>query len=87
MEMAVRKWEKAANKVKTSDSVAKKVNRNTTKHRWAHTTLSNIKWARKFHIVVVQNNVKEMYKKGAAHLQGCFFFFANREEKSYVTLP
>ena len=38
-------------------------------------------------LVVVQNNVKEMYKKGAAHLQGCWFFFANREEKSYVTFP
>ena len=63
MEMAVRKWEKAANKVKMSGSVEKKVNRNTKKHRWAHTTFSNLKWARKFHIVVVQNNVKEMYQK------------------------
>ena len=51
----------------------KKSEQEHDKHRWAH-TFSNIKWARKFHIVVVQNNVKEMYKKGAAHLQGCWFF-------------
>ena len=56
MGMAVRKWEKAANKVKMNGSVEKKMNRNTTKNRWAYTTFSNIK----FHIVVVQNNVKEM---------------------------
>ena len=42
---------------------------------WAHTTYSNIK----FHIVVVQNNVKEMYKKvccARARLL-LLFFFAN----------
>ena len=27
----------------------------------------------KFHVVVVQNNVKEMYKKNVLHVQSCFF--------------
>ena len=27
----------------------------------------------KFHVVVVQNNGKEMYKKSVLHLQSCFF--------------
>ena len=27
----------------------------------------------KFHIAVVQNNGKEMYKKGVLHVQSCFF--------------
>ena len=27
----------------------------------------------KFHVVVVQNNGKEIYKKGVLHLQSCFF--------------
>ena len=81
MEMAVRKWEKAANEVKMNGSVEKKVNRNTTKNRWAYTTFSNIK----FHIVVVQNNVKEMQKKSVLWICKVVvvaFFFANREEKS-----
>ena len=77
MEMAVRKWEKAANKVKMSDSVEKKVNRNMIKHWWAHATFSNIKLVRKFHIVVVETKVKEMYKKvccASARLLLLFFW-------------
>ena len=39
--------------------------------------ISSIKlWLRsfsKFHVVVVQNNCKDMYKKGVVHLQSCFF--------------
>ena len=27
----------------------------------------------KFHVAVVQNNGKEMYKKSVLHVQGCFF--------------
>ena len=27
----------------------------------------------KFHVVVVQNNGKEMYKKSVLHVQSCFF--------------
>jgi len=27
----------------------------------------------KFHVVVVQNNSKEMYKKRVLHVQSCFF--------------
>ena len=27
----------------------------------------------KFHVVVVQNNGKEMYKKNVLHVQSCFF--------------
>ena len=29
---------------------------------------------RKFHVVVVQNNVKEMYKESVLQVQSCFFF-------------
>ena len=29
----------------------------------------------KFHVVVVQNNGKEMYKKGVLHVQSCFFAY------------
>ena len=28
---------------------------------------------RKFHVVVVRNNGKEMYKKSVLHVQSCFF--------------
>ena len=56
-------------KVKISDG-EKKVNKNTH-------DISSIKrvtksfW--KFLVVVVQNNGKEMYKKGVLHVQRCFF--------------
>ena len=30
---------------------------------------------RKFRVVVVQNNGKEMYKKSVLHMQSCCFFF------------
>ena len=45
--------------------------------RWTHMTFpsKNMKlrsfW--KFHIVVMQNNAKEMYKKNLPHVQNCFF--------------
>ena len=45
----------------------KKVNENTY-------DISSIKHVtKKFHVVVVQNNGKEMYKKSVLHLQSCFF--------------
>ena len=54
-------------KVKKTGS-EKKVNENTY-------DVSSIKrvsfW--KFHVVVVQNNGKEMYKKSVLHVQNCFF--------------
>ena len=43
----------------------KKVNENTY-------NISSIKSFCKFHVVVVQNNGKEMYKKCALHVQSCF---------------
>ena len=33
---------------------------------------------RKFHVVVVQNNGKEIYKKGVLHVQSCCFFLLIR---------
>ena len=45
----------------------KKVNKNTYE-------ISSVKRVtRTFHVVVVQNNGKEMYKKGVLHVQSCFF--------------
>ena len=32
---------------------------------------------RKFRVVVVQNNGKEMYKKSVLHVQSCCFFLSN----------
>ena len=53
-------------KVKMSAS-EKKVNENTY-------DISSIKRVtKKFHVVVVQNNGKEMYKKSVLHVQSCFF--------------
>ena len=58
---AVRKWEMlAATEVKMSGSEKKKTNKQTMNKN----TLGSF-W--KFHVVVVQNNVTEMYKKCAAH--------------------
>jgi len=31
------------------------------------------KFLKTFHVVVVQNNGKEMYKKGVLRVQSCFF--------------
>ena len=63
----------AAIRMKISDSEKKKkLNKNTS-------DISSIKrvtrsfW--KFHVAVVQNNGKEMYKKSVLHVQS--FFFAN----------
>ena len=45
----------------------KKVNKNTYE-------ISSVKRVtRKFHVVVVQNNGKEMYKESVLHVQSCFF--------------
>ena len=62
MEIGGEKMRKSGQQGENERQCRKEVNRNMTKHWWAHTTFSNIKWVRKFHIVVVQNNVKEMYK-------------------------
>ena len=45
------------------------------KKKWTRTrtTFPPYKSFRKFHVVVVQNNGKEMYKKSVLHLQSCFF--------------
>ena len=57
----------AATSVKMSDNEKKKVNKNTYE-------ISSVKRVtRKFHVVVVQNNGKEMYKKSVLHVQSCFF--------------
>ena len=57
----------AATRVKMSDNKKKKVNKNTYE-------ISPVKRVtRKFHVVVVQNNGKEMYKKSVLHVQSCFF--------------
>ena len=57
----------AATSVKMSDNEKKKVNKNTYE-------ISSVKRVtRKFHVVVVQNNGKEMYKKSVLHVQICFF--------------
>ena len=64
----MKKWEVlAATNVKMSDNEKKKVNKNTYE-------ISSVKRVtRKFHVVVVQNNGKEMYKKSVLHVQSCFF--------------
>ena len=53
-------------KEKMSGSDKKKVNENTY-------DISSIKSFWKFHVAVVQNNGKEMYKKSVLHVQSCFF--------------
>ena len=58
---AVRKWEMLA----------------ATNARWKWAAVKK-KWTKKtwkFHVVVVQNNGKEMYKKSVLHVQS--YFFAN----------
>ena len=73
---AVRKWEiLAAIKVKMSGSV--KWSESEHEHVWhfLHKTrneeVPGSFW--KFHVVVVQTNGKEMYKKSVLHVQSCFF--------------
>ena len=39
----------------------------------AHTTFPPYNVTRKFHVVVVQNNGKEMYTKSALRVQSCIF--------------
>ena len=57
----------AATKVKMSGSEKKKVNSNAN-------NISFLKRVtKKFHVVVVQNNGEEMYKKSVLHVQSCFF--------------
>ena len=53
-------------KVKMSGS-EKKVNENT------YDSSSIKRVTKKFHVVVVQNHGKEMYKKNVLHVQSCFF--------------
>ena len=63
----VRRWERlAATEVKMSGS-KKKVNENTS-------NISSIKRVtRKFHVIAVQNNGKQMYIKSVLYVQtGCF---------------
>ena len=57
----------AATNARLNERSEKKVNENTY-------DISSIKkslWT--FHVVVVQNNGKEMYKKSVLHVQSCFF--------------
>ena len=59
-----------ASGVKMSDNEKKKVNKNTY-------DISSIKRVTRkfleFHVLVVQNNGKKMYKKSVLHVQSCFF--------------
>ena len=57
----------AATRVKMNDNEKKKVNKNM------YEISSAKRVTRKFHVVVVQNNGKEMYKKSVLHVQSCFF--------------
>ena len=57
----------AATNARLNERSEKKVNKNTYE-------ISSVKRVtRKFHVVVVQNNGKEMYKKSVLHVQSCFF--------------
>ena len=74
-EVVMRKWEMlAARKVKMSGSEKEK----KTKHKNTYDISSIKRVARNvlefsLHIVVVQNNGKEMYKKSVLRVQSCFF--------------
>ena len=59
----------AATRVKMSDS-EKGVNMNTSDIP-AIKRVTRSFW--KFHVVVMQNNGKEMYKKSVLHVQSCLF--------------
>ena len=62
----------AATRVKISDS-EKKVNKYT--FDISSIKLVARKYILKFHVAVVQNNGKEMYKKSVLHVQSCFFAY------------
>ena len=71
-------------KVKMSGSEKKKVNENTydiSSIKRVTKTLFTCKQALrsfwKFHVVVVQNNGKGIYKKSVLHVQSCFCFLLN----------
>ena len=67
---AVRKWEiLAATKVKMSEW--KKVNNNRYDISFIKGATIGSFW--KFHVVVVQNNGEEVYKKSVLYVQSCFF--------------
>ena len=53
-------------KEKMNGSEKKKVNENTH-------DISSINKFSKFHVVVVQNNGEEMYKKSVVHVQSAFY--------------
>ena len=57
--------------VKMSDSEKKKSEREHERHLLHKNVQLRIFW--KFHVVVVQKNGKEMYKKVVLHVQSCFF--------------
>ena len=48
---------------------------NNARWKWAAVEKSEreLRSLWKFHVVVVQNNGKEMYKKSVLHVQSCFF--------------
>ena len=54
-----------ATRVKMSDSEKK------VKNTYDISSIKRV--TRKFHVVVVQNNGKEMYKKSVLHVQSCSF--------------
>ena len=58
-------------KVKISGSEKKKVNKNKYDISFTKRVLLGLFW--KFHVVVVQNNGKEMEKESVMHVQSCFF--------------
>ena len=67
----MRKWEiLAATKVKMSGSL--KWSESEQEHVWNEEVPGSF-W--KFHVVVVQNNGKEMYKNSVLHVQSCFFAY------------
>ena len=53
-----------------NESQRKKVNRNTYNISSINVSLGSFC---KFHVIVVQNNGKEMYIKSVLHVQICFF--------------
>ena len=50
-----------------SGSAKKKVNENT----YDSSSIKHV--TKKFHVVVMQNNGKEMYKQSVLHVESCFF--------------
>ena len=60
----------AATRVKLSDSDKKSEQEHV--QQFLHKTCK-LRSFWKFHVAVVQNNRKEMYKTSELHVQGCFF--------------